>query len=388
LARRRFFVALIALTWLVAFAVAVLLVRVWRESGGDLPVLDAPQAGETPWRHEKHTVVDPVVGFRPRRDYVARLRMGPLGGERVRHRRRQNNLGLIRTEDVHALPDARRVLLLGDSHMMGVVDNADNASDVLERALRERSGEPDAAVYNGACANYSLYQYVLRARTLVDTLRPDTIVAVIFLGNDLLELEDVERPHLDDALAPRPARSDAPPPLAMERWDALGQPSQFLFWQGLNQAAYLRDSPRRFRPVLAKARRSLELLAQLAKQREAALTVALLPSYDLVFPERAAAQSDEVRALLAGNPNANVRSALLAALAELGIPYLDLVESFRADGRDALYALDYHVYVEGHRLLAEALLPSVLAASDGSRRRPRRRARSRPATRPRSSTST
>jgi lysophospholipase L1-like esterase len=363
--RRRVFIALLALPWLVTLAVAVVVVRAWRESGGDLPVIDAPAAGETPWRHEKHTVVDPVVGFRPRRDYVARLRMGPLGGERVRHRRRQNNLGLIRAEDVQSLPDARRVLLLGDSHMMGVVDNADNASDVLERALRERSGDPNAAVYNGGCANYSLYQYVLRARTLVDVLRPDTLVAVIFLGNDLLELEDVERPHLDDALVERPARSDAPPPLAMERWDALGQPSQNLFWQGLNQAAYLRDSPRRFRPVLAKARRSLELLAALAKRRQMPLIVALLPSYDLVFPERAAAESPGVRDLVAGNPNVNVRAGLLAMLAELGIPYVDLVEPFRADGRDALYALDYHIYVEGPRLLAEALLPSVLAAAPG-----------------------
>jgi len=35
----------------------------------------------------------------------------------------------------------------------------------------------------------------------------------------------------------------------------------------------------------------------------------------------------------------------------------------RADGRDALYARDFHIYVEGHRLVAEALVEPVLAAA-------------------------
>jgi hypothetical protein len=75
-----------------------------------------------------------------------------------------------------------------------------------------------------------------------------------------------------------------------------------------------------------------------------------------------------VRALVDGNPNVNVRAELLAALAELGIPYVDLLDRFRADGRDAIYALDRHIYVEGHRHVAEALLGPVLAAAPDTRR--------------------
>jgi hypothetical protein len=347
----------------VTAALAVVVVRVWRESGGALPGFDAPPEDEDAWGQDRFTVVDPVVGFRPRRNFVGRLRMGPLGGQRVAHERKQNNLGLVRSEDVNGLPDARRVLFLGDSHLMGVVSNVDNASDVLERALRERSGDPEASVYNAACGNYSVYQYVLRARTLVDVLRPDTLVAVIFLGNDLLELDHDARPHLDDALVERPATRSARGGDPFERWRALGRPPQGLFWQGLNQAYYLRRSPQRVRPVLAKARRSLELLAALAEERKAALLVALLPSYDVTFPERAASTKPEVRALLGGNPNANLRAGVLAALRELGIPYVDLLERFRADGRDELYARDFHIYVEGHHLVADALVEPVLAAA-------------------------
>ena len=350
------------------FALAAAVVRVWRESGGALPRFDAPPEGEEVWGHDRFTVLDPVVGFRPRRDFVGRLRMGPLGGRPVAHQRKQNNLGLIRTEDVNGIPDARRVLLLGDSHLMGVVDNADNAGNVLERALRERSGDADASVYNAACGNYSLYQYVLRARMLVDALRPDTLAAVIFLGNDLLELEHAARPHLDDALEERPANPSAPPENPLLRWQGLGRPPQGLFWQGLNQASYLSDSPARVRPVLAKMRRSLELLAKLAEERDTALLVALLPSYDLTFPERAGVRYEEVRTLLRGNPNGSLRAALLAVLGELGIPYVDLLERFRADGRDEIYAQDFHIYVGGHRHVAEALVEPVLAAAPEWRR--------------------
>ena len=43
-----------------------------------------------------------------------------------------HNLGLVRTDDVTTLAAGPRALLVGDSHLMGVVSNADNASDLLE----------------------------------------------------------------------------------------------------------------------------------------------------------------------------------------------------------------------------------------------------------------
>jgi hypothetical protein len=124
--------------------------------------------------------------------------------------------------------------------------------------------------------------------------------------------------------------------------------------------------------VLAKTRRSLELLRELAEQRQAALLIALLPSFDLVFPQRAASASEPTRVLLQHNPNVNVRAALLSTLLELGIPHVDLLERFRADGRAEIYASDYHIYVEGHRRVADALLEPVLAAAPGRRGAPNR----------------
>jgi hypothetical protein len=362
--RRRAFFALLLVPWLIAFAVAVVFVRVWREEGTPLPLIDATST-ERSWNGEQFAVLDPVVGWRPRRDFVDRYRMAPLGGRRVPHVRVQNNLGLIRSEDVTELPKGRRVLLLGDSHLMGVVSNSENASDVLERLARERSGDSELSVYNASCHNYSLYQYVLRARTLIDRLRPDTLLAVIFAGNDLLELEDLGRPHIDDSGVERRAVADPLPETATRRLIALrlSLQQQGIFWQGLNQASYFRDYPERMRPMLSRMRRSLELLSELAANHDAALIVAVLPSFDLIFPERVAAVNEPARALMARNVNVNLHAALVATLYELGIPTVDLRERFRTDASEDLFADDYHIYVGGHGLVADALVAPLLGAT-------------------------
>lgn len=341
----------------------------------DAPPLDAAAsallatlADERPWSKDSQYVVDPVVGHRPRRSIEVRLRLGPLGGEAVRGTRRQNNLGLIRGDDLFELPGPPRLLLIGDSHLMGVVNTADNAAAVLERRLRAPAdastpARPAAAVLNASAGYYSLWQLVLRARTLAPALAPDVLVLAVFLGNDFLELEDSGRPHLDDALAEQPAAAEPPAETTSARLAWLGMSGdQQLFWQGLNQATHFHLRPERLAPVLAKSGRCLDAAAQLAAQHGARLVVGLLPSYDLVFPDRVASYGARAMEAVAGGANERLRAEFRALLAARSIAAVDLVETFRADGRDALYATDYHVWIDGHRLFAEALQAPIEAA--------------------------
>ncbi len=352
--------------WVVACLAAaawigVRMIRAWRDRRVEVTLFG--DADETPWPADAQLAVDPVVGWRPRRNADFRMRIAPLGGERVRVLRHHDNLGLIRTDDVRELPGPPRVLLVGDSHLMGVVSNADNAADVLERSLRASPGLGRAAVLNGSSGLYSLYQDVLRARSLVDALRPGLLVIAVFLGNDFVELEDLGRPHLDDAGAEQPKDEKPPPETTSSRRSWLGLPEDDrLFWQGLNQACCFHQQPDRIEPALAKARRCVELADKLAQARRMSLVFALVPSYDLVFPERAAARGERVAEVVSAGINARLRDGLRALLAERGLDCVDLLETFRQDGRDALYAADYHIFIEGHRLLAEALLEPVAAA--------------------------
>ncbi|MSR46217.1 MAG: hypothetical protein EXS13_03985 [Planctomycetes bacterium] len=346
----------------------------WRaEASRDATQRGVPsaQAGdEIPWPQDAQYVVDPVVGHRPKSGLDRRFLMGPLGGEAQKLRRRHDGLGLIRdVEDPTgaALAASPRVLLIGDSHLMGVVANADNAAAVLERRLRAQPTLANAVMLNASAGYYSLWQLVLRARTLANPIAADVLVLGVFLGNDFIELEDVARPHLNDASQEQPPDPKPPAETTSARRTWLGRDDRdLLFWQGLNQACYFHQRPERIAPVVAKARHCIEQAQALTREHNAQLLVALIPSYDVAFPTRAAALGERVAEVVTSGANGRLRAELRALLAQLGIPCIDVLESFQADGRDALYATDYHIFVEGHRLLAEALtepLSESLAAA-------------------------
>lgn len=366
--RRRAMRRLLAVYWIVALVVAAASVRALLRRHSDRPsVVSTGSSGDDlPSARGELYAIDPIVGVRPRRSLEIRfvihpLHVAPTGGGRDKVTRRTDNLSLVRRDDVVELASGPRVLLVGDSHMMGVVSNEDNAADLLESRLHS-DGFGGAAVYNGSCGFYSLYQDVLRMRTLRDALRPDLFLLVVFLGNDLIELEDLSVPHLDDALAERPADPHPPAETTSARIAWLGLPEEQLFWQGLNQACYLHLHPERFEPICAKARRSLELLRDLARESSADVLVALLPGYDLVFPERVAAISERTREVEATGANGRLRQRLLADAKELGLPTVDPLDAFRADGREDLFATDYHIFLRGHALLAAQIAPALEAA--------------------------
>lgn len=356
--RRRAFQAALALYVLVAVAVAAISIRGVLQHRAAAPRYvstgiagDDVEAPQSPL-----LALDPVVGIRPRRNYEQNFVMHALhspgsGGGKDRITRRTNNLALVRPTDVTELAPGARVLLVGDSHLMGVVNAPDNAAARLESMLL-KGGFPQAAVYNASCGFYSLWQDVLRVRQMAETLAPDALVVVVFLGNDFVELEDLGRPHLDDALTEQPADPKPPAETTSARMRRLALPEEPLFWQGLDQAAYFAEHPERFEPVCAKARRCLEALRDEAQRRAIPALVALLPSYDLVFPDRVAAVNDAARAAAAAGANGRFRERMVALTAELGLPAVDVLDSFRAWGREDLYATDYHIFVKGHELLA------------------------------------
>lgn len=366
-ARRRLFRVLLAAWWAAALLVDAVAVRTWLARGDRYEVeVTAPSEPETPWSQGGNQfAVDPECGHRPARNVTIRMKMGPLFGTRRRITRHQDNLGLVREEDVVRLAAGPRVLLLGDSHMMGVVDTAANGGTLLEKGLRQRLPGRDAAVYNAGCGNFSLHQYVLRARQLVPLLKPQLLLVIVFCGNDLLELDNETEPWLDDDLVERPANPSPPKETASARRDALELPDEAWFWQGLNQAAYVRDRPERRALLLAKAARSVELLAEVARAADAGLLFALLPSPDMVDPGRTRGLSAPVAALLgpddSATPNRRLHDDLAARIAERKLPCVDLLPAFVGRPLEELYAADCHIFDGGHRLLADVLLPELAA---------------------------
>ena len=82
-------------------------------------------------------------------------------------------------------PGVHRILVLGDSHTDGLVNNAESWPNVLERSLQMREGEWE--VLNAGVTGYQPHQYYLWWRTLGRQLAPEVVLLGYYLGNDLLE---------------------------------------------------------------------------------------------------------------------------------------------------------------------------------------------------------
>lgn len=363
------------LRWLVAVvatAVAVALAaRVWQRTR---PLSTAPEvkaggdSDEVAWRGTREIVVDDVAGFRGRRDVTLEFAMAALNGTTPQTIvRRQNNLGFLRDDDLAPPLPRPRIVLLGDSHMMGVVSTAQNAGPVLERLLRERGGWPQTLVLNAGCGFYSYWQYVLRARTLLREWQPEVLVVVAFTGNDFLDLDRTAVPHLDDELhevaVEARGESDEIDRGSEQRRVALDLPRELplgaLLWQGLNQAAYFHERPDREAVIRRKAERCVLLLDEVAGAHGTRIVHALLPPLDLVFPEHARNASSGAREVVESGVQLAFHRWFRGMLAARGATVVDLLPVFAADGRLEIYAFDLHVFELGHRLLAEALVAPV-----------------------------
>ncbi|MCA8949338.1 MAG: SGNH/GDSL hydrolase family protein [Planctomycetes bacterium] len=350
--------AVAAVATLLATAVAGWLY--WRNYGGTI-VLRSGDGTEQIWNGQVGFAVDPEVGFKTARSVSVRFRMGPLGGDAEALVRSSNNHGFIAEEDYGEVIPPPRVVVLGDSHTMGVVATADNIGPVLQRALRAQPGLERATVMNAGTGPYSLYQYLLRARQLLPHYRPQALVVVVFLGNDFLNLEDTARPHLDDALRELPAVAEPPPETTTARMRELALPgaAREAFWQGLDQALYLGKHPERREPILQKAEYVVQGLSQLASEHDCQLVVVALPSFDLVFPERASLASARAAEVVQSATQNRMHDDFLALLRRRGIDHVDLLPVFQRDGRLELYAGDFHIWKPGHRAIADAVLPRL-----------------------------
>lgn len=316
------------------------------------------RGSEETWRGQQPYVVDPVAGLRCRSANTVRHPMTALdlSDPRPEIRKRRDANAFLREHDLPSPLDRPTVLVVGDSHVDGVVDTADNVTSLLEAA----SAASPAPYYclNASCGYYSLWQHVLRARDLLPRWRPRVVVIVVFLGNDFVDLDNPLVPHLDDEGHELPATA-AGPETTSGRKDALAlpEPHTELFWQGLNQALLLHREPARLAVWMRKAAHAVEAMERAAAAHDARVVWVLLPSCDLVFPEHAKTLSPLAAEVTAGGAQRRVRDAFAALLASHEARVVDAEPAFRADGRLALYALDYHVYLAGHRLLAQLLQP-------------------------------
>ena len=95
---------------------------------------------------------------------------------------RTNNRGFREDEPTELASDAFRVLVLGDSHTEGAVNNDESFANVLERQIRRRSDMP-VEVLNAGVSGTGPYEMEGMLKKQLE-LGPDLVIAALFTGND------------------------------------------------------------------------------------------------------------------------------------------------------------------------------------------------------------
>ena len=263
-----------------------------------------------------------------------------------------NAQGLREDHDVDLAKDVPRVVVLGDSHADGFCDNRDAFANLLEADLRGRCGPDDLEVVNAANGGFGPYQ-MLGAVEKYASARPRAFVVALFAGNDFL---DARHPSAWFAGRSVEAATEAEGE-ELERAFAI---SPALMTQGLQSVLLARRRPGEHERLVTVVAGLVREMRDAAERAGARLVVLAIPSpLDVpggVEPEVAARVREDLglseHELAA---TARATEALALELRAHGIELRDLRPALAASGRPCYWRKDFHLDLDGHRVVAAAL---------------------------------
>lgn len=261
-----------------------------------------------------------------------------------------------------------RILVSGDSHTDGTVENRSSFANLAEERLREELHQ-EVDVINAGVGSTSPSCYLGMLKKCLE-LRPDVFVAVLHAGNDFQD--EIGLAHL---LGRRQAPSNPPEYLARAKAVAEG----FLgFYQCLNQAYRFRTFPGEAEAATALVIEQVLAIEELCRQQNITFLLVLLPTKLDVEDDDRETWLKAYRELGLDERDAPLGLELgrrvLAAAREHGIECLDPTDAMRAASAPLYWRKDYHLGLEGHALLGTLLaerLEAILArraAGGGARR--------------------
>lgn len=291
-------------------------------------------------------------------------------------------------------PGTYRVVVLGDSHTDGFVENGDSYANVLEGLLLQ-----PADVMNCGQAVSSPYQQLWIYRALYQRFQPDLLVVGFYAGNDLLDLMlQHDRIHLErvgdryvhagPTWRPDLTREQSPLKAALLRHSAICRAAAQLHWlqvdqqrkdrsadyydllvqanelyrgatwQGLNQAYYFKHHPHEWSNVSSMFEYVLTQFAESAPRD--GMIVVVIPTLRQFHPERFQA-AERLLQLTPEDSACDDRACDLALelCRKLQIPAIDMRPIFKSHEGELYWDGDQHINVDAHRLIAEALAEQI-----------------------------
>ena len=272
-----------------------------------------------------------------------------------------NNLGFRENLDTREIRAAgtTRILVTGDSHIDGVVNNSESFPNQLEILLNESNPLSRYEVINGGTGYYGPQNYHGFLKRYL-YLAPDIYIVVIYTGNDFIDAIKIK--EMKGSLIPPKigyfAKLNYILKLVIARKIAGGT-----LHQALAQIFYFKWFPEMKKTALKITQSRLRSINELCQKRDCKFMVVFLPTKLDVEWQTDAQQLDRVKNLLRitdndFNLNQSLKKSLGFWLSQNNIQFFDLQEHFTFNQGLLFWNHDYHLSKTGHRLAAEALFKS------------------------------
>jgi len=274
---------------------------------------------------------------------------------------RTNSQGFREDRELPESPDAR-VVVLGDSHTDGVCNNKFSFANQLEELLGERHAGKAIDVVNAGVGSHSFYNYLGAISKYGRELKPDVIVCAVYGGNDFL---GVLRPLHYFLREPLPLGGKERFEHLDRFREAVGERADRHMGQAVLQLSYFAFEPEIADEAVGCAIDLTRRMAKRADELGIDLVIAYLPPmWDVQmaryeeFPDMLprVLGLEEIGAPLGADGWAD---RWLDATKDCGATFLDLRPSFRDADVDLYWHRDHHVNLDGHRRIAELLVPIV-----------------------------
>ncbi|MFT7671592.1 MAG: lysophospholipase L1-like esterase [Planctomycetota bacterium] len=270
-----------------------------------------------------------------------------------------NGQGFRKNKGVRELAPDLRILVTGDSHTEGVVSNSELFTELLEAQLASNSSERSVEVLNAGKGGYSFYNY-LGVLEKFASLKPDVFVVTVYGGNDFKESVRPRRYFTELSIGPA-LKKRFRQPLAYAATEYHAIVSQFL-----SQVLMFVNSEEQEQIARAAGLELIEAIEELCQESGVQFVLVYLPPAHDVQKRYIESMVEGVQELFRFEPGAlnkadELATELLAHSAELGIPSLDLRDSFREADEFLYWESDHHLNVRGHQWIAEQLTPLIEA---------------------------